>query len=227
MWLDQNVGRLTWTAIVLAIGISLYVLCLPFFKSMTIQPSNISGQTPIAVSSADCDANHVSGAFVDITKNSDGSFSFPINDTVISSVWGGGIQIGRSYTLGEVAKWHQGMQIDYDVKTDGAGVNANTDINDYPMVNGYPSGYFWGESTNDDDACDDTGQWKRTGFTGAIPQNKWVHRTVTYWNSNANNVNRYALSDGTYLLFKAPESDRGKTITIKNVRYTVIEKLHE
>ena len=225
--MDQNVGRLTWTAIVLAIGISLYVLCLPFFKSMIIQPSNISGQTPIAVSSADCNADHVFSSHVSLTKNSDGSFSFPINDFVISSDWGGGIGIGPSNVLGEVSKWHQGIQIDYDVKTDGAGVNANTDINDYPVVNGVPSGTFWGASINDDDAFDDNGQWKRTGMKGAIPQNKWVHRTVTYWNANKNNTSRYALSDGTGLLFKAPESDRGKTITIKNIKYTVVEKLHE
>lgn len=71
----------------------------------------------------------MSSSGVSLIRNSDGLFSFLINDTVISSGWGGGIAIGPSNTIGEVVKWHQGMQIDYDVKTDGAGVSANTDIN--------------------------------------------------------------------------------------------------
>lgn len=232
--MDQNVDRVTWTAIILAIGISLYALCLPFFKSMTIQPLNIAGQTPITVSSADCGTDHVSGSDVSLTKNSDGSFSFPINDAAISpawGVWGGGIAVGPSSAVGEVAKWHQGIQIDYDIKTDGAGVTAHTDIDNYPVVNGVPSpSDSWSPKANgndDNDAWDDSGQWKRTGDTGAIPQNKWVHRTVTYWNAVANNTKHYALSDCTHLVFKAPESARGKTITIKNITYTVVEKLHE
>lgn len=217
----------------LAIGISLYALCLPFFKSTSIRPLNIAGQTPIAVSSADWDTNRVTGSGVSLTKNSDGSFSFPINDTVISpgwGAWGGGIIIGPSNAVGEVAKWHQGMQIDYDVKTDGAGVTASNDISNEPVVNGVPSSSAAWSTTvgnNDNDAVDDIGQWKRTGNAGSVPQNKWVHRTVTYWNANAKNTNHYPLSDGSRLVFNAPESSRGKTITIKNVRYTVVEKLHE
>lgn len=230
--MDQNVDRVTWTAIMLAIGISLYAICLPFFKSITIQPFNIAGQTPITVSNADCDADHVSSSpGVSFTKNSDDSYSFPIDDAAISpswGVWGAGIRIGPSSAVGEVAKWHQGIQIDYDVKTDGAGVTANTDISNYPVVNGVPSSdAAWSSSTNDNDADSDTGQWKRTGYNGTIPQNKWVHRVVTYWNANAKNTNHYALSDNTRLVFMAPESARGKTITIKNVRYSVVEKLHD
>lgn len=152
-------------------------------------------------------------------------------DCTAWGVWGGGIAIGLSNAVGEVAKWHPGMQIDYDIKTDGASVIAHTDIDNFPVVNGVPSlSDSWSPKAtgdNDNDACDDTGQWKRTGFASAVPQNKWVYRTVTYWNAPANNTKRYALSDCTHLVFKVPESARGKTITIKNIRYTVVEKLHE
>lgn len=57
--------------------------------------------------------------------------------------------------------------------------------------------------------------------------NKWVYRTVTYWNVFVKNTKRYALSDGMGLVFNALESAWGKTITIKNIMYTVVEKLYK
>ena len=70
--MDQNIDRVTWTAIMLAIGISLYALCSPFFDSMASPLLNISDQTSIIVPSTSGNTNQGPG----FTENGDGSYLY-------------------------------------------------------------------------------------------------------------------------------------------------------
>lgn len=74
--MDQNVDRVTWTAIMLAIGISLYALFSPYLESMANPLLNIVEQTSIVAPSSGGDTDHGPGSSAGFTENSDGSYLY-------------------------------------------------------------------------------------------------------------------------------------------------------
>lgn len=76
VWLDQNIDRVTWTAIMLAIGISLYALFSPYLASMDTPLLNIADQTSIMAPSTGSNVDYGSGSGAGFTENSDGSYLY-------------------------------------------------------------------------------------------------------------------------------------------------------
>lgn len=74
--MDQNIDRVTWTAIMVAIGISLYALFSPYLESVTNPLLNIADQTSIMAPSTGGNANYGSGSGAGFTENSDGSYLY-------------------------------------------------------------------------------------------------------------------------------------------------------
>lgn len=71
--MDQNIDRVTWTVILLGIGISLYALFSPFFDSTANSLLNISDQTSIIVPSTGSNTDYGSNLGSGFTENGDDS----------------------------------------------------------------------------------------------------------------------------------------------------------
>lgn len=74
--MDQNIDQVTWTVIIVAIGISLYALFSPYLESISAPLLNIADQTSILSPNVGGDTDHGSGLGGGFTENDDGSYLY-------------------------------------------------------------------------------------------------------------------------------------------------------